>query len=138
MRSAARSSSLVLNVAPIRFSSDTVVVGRLEYGGEEAYAALRESHRDTHVFRFDQRDGKVANVALAPDMQPLGQAATEPVEDNLSILGKAVQHSLLRWLARRFTIIHRVRPVSFLGGGGTITPSLTRDPGVRTTASRRS
>ena len=114
--SPAANSALILNLAPIRFSAETVEVGRLPYTDEETYAALRQMHRDTHVFRFDQRDGQIANVTLAPGTRPLGECRAEPVANHLLLLGKAVQQSLLQWLAQRFTIVHRARPVSFWGG----------------------
>ena len=110
------SDSVFMNVAPVGFSQERFRVGRVVYEGEEHYEDLRLRHEHTHVFRFDARDGKIANVAVADGVSPLGDVETVPVEEHLLLLGKAVQRSILGWLAGRLTIIKRGQPLSFWGG----------------------
>src|ERR1043165_6993332 len=103
------SSPLILNIAPVSFSTNTFSAGFLPFEGDESYAALRDQHRPTHVFRFDSRAGQIANVALA-DETPLGDVRDVQVEDHLLLLGKAVQHSLSEWLRPTSEVLKLARP----------------------------
>lgn len=105
-----------MNVAPVRFSQEDFRVGRIAYEDEEHYEQLRSEHEDTHVFRFDVRDRKIANVATADGTDPLGDVDRVQVDEHLLLLGKAVQRSILGWLAGRRTIIKRGKPLTFWGG----------------------
>jgi hypothetical protein len=107
-------SKLVLNVAPITFSAATFPAGFLAFKDDESYAALREEHRTTHVFRFDARTGLIANVALA-EGTPMGDVRDVAVEDQLLLLGKAVQHSLSEWLRPTSEVLKLARPIRFFG-----------------------
>lgn len=115
---AVHTDSLVLNLVPISFSKATVSVGRVDYAHEEQYEQLRSDNRESHVFRFDNRDRKIANVSLSPGVLPKGviREQEEPVQEHLLLLGKVVQHSVVEWLKRRRTILKRSRPVVFWGG----------------------
>src|ERR1043165_8793842 len=108
------SSPLILNIAPVSFSTNTFSAGFLPFEGDESYAALRDQHRPTHVFRFDSRAGQIANVALA-DETPLGDVRDVQVEDHLLLLGKAVQHSLSEWLRPTSEVLKLARPIRFFG-----------------------
>lgn len=106
---------LTLNVAPIRFAADTLRVGRLPYEDDVKYRALREAHRQTHVFRFDSRTGFIFNTGLAADTAVLGEASDSSVHNHLSLLSKAVQHMLFAWLVRRRTILRPAKPLQCWG-----------------------
>ncbi len=103
---------VVLNAAPLTFGSDTVPIGYLPDEGKEAYQVLRDGHRSTHVFRFDQRVGQIANLGLN-GAAPLGAVLPQPVEENLFLCGLAVQRHIVAWLARRYTVLQDHNPVVF-------------------------
>jgi hypothetical protein len=105
-----------LNIAPVTFSEGFIKIGRVEYEDEETYARLREKHWQTHVFRFDSRDGRVANVTLRSDVQPLGEVEEVPVQDNLLLMAKAIQQSILIWLAGQRPIVKAGKRLIFWGG----------------------
>jgi hypothetical protein len=105
-----------MNVAPIRFSQEDFRIGRVDYEGEEHYENLRLRHEHTHVFRYDARDRKIANVTIVGGVDPLGVVERVPVDEHLLLLGKAVQRSILGWLSGRLTIIKRGKPLTFWGG----------------------
>jgi hypothetical protein len=113
---ASRSDKQILNIAPISLSRDDLVIGRLAYTDEDAYKALRESHRETHVFRYDGSRKTIVNVSLRPQVTPLGSVESAKAKDHLLLLGKVYQHSLVDWLQRQFTILRPSRPVVFWGG----------------------
>lgn len=108
-------ASSVLNIAPIRFSGAVLKAGRLPYGDEETYRTLRESHRASHVFRFDVRDGMIWNVAVAPGAASLGEQLDVPVDEHLLLMGKVVQHLLFEWLRATRTILRPTRPLQCWG-----------------------
>jgi hypothetical protein len=111
------SGKIILNLAPITFSKSTVPIGWLPYVDEEDYEQLRERHRRTHLFRFDGRSNRIANVTIAPEAVPLGQVEKEaPLAENLLLAGQAVQASVLAWLRKNNRrVISRSKPIVFLG-----------------------
>src|SRR5687768_17037287 len=96
---------ITLNIAPITFSKNTITIGKIEYKNEEEYTRLRDWKRRTHAFRYDSRDGYISNVAISPGEKPLGRVETVAVEKNLLLLGKAVQQSIINWIANSRPII---------------------------------
>jgi hypothetical protein len=114
--STSRKNRLTLNIAPVTFSEGFIKIGRVEYEDEEAYAKLREEHWQTHAFRFDSRDGRIANVTLRSDVQPLGEVEEVQVQDNLLLMAKAIQQSILIWLAGQRPIVKAGKRLIFWGG----------------------
>lgn len=108
--------NITLNIVPINFSEKTISVGRLEFRNEEEYTRLRENNRQTHAFRFDSRDRCIANVAIVPGIKPLGKVETVEVQENLLLLGRAIQQSILNWLANQRPIIKASKRLTFWGG----------------------
>ena len=104
--------SIVLNAAPLSFDRDTIDVGYLPDEGKEAYAALREEHKGTHVFRFDRREGLIANVGIA-GAAPLGSTKPQRLEENLYLASRVVQSQIVSWLKGRYTVLRRRNPVIF-------------------------
>lgn len=104
--------SITLNAAPISFGHDQIEVGFLPDKGKEANDVLRDAHRGTHVFRFDRRYGKIANVGL-DGASPLGAVRTRPVDENLFLAGHAIQRQVVDWLSRRYTVLRDLNPVVF-------------------------
>ena len=111
-----RQNRLTLNIAPVTFSEKFITIGRVDYQGEEAYASLREEHWQTRAFRFDARDGRISNVTLRPDLQPLGEVEEVAVQNNLLLMGKAIQQSILIWLAGQRPIVRAGKRLIFWGG----------------------
>jgi hypothetical protein len=109
-------NQLHINIIPIEFNRTTFSIGRVSYIDEEHYENLRHQYRKTHVFRFDHRDQKLANISIVPETSPLGEISPEEaVQDHLFLLGKAFQHCILEWLRNHRTIIRRGRPLIFWG-----------------------
>lgn len=109
------STNLVLNVVPVMFSAESVEVGLLDYKDEDAYAALRQKHWQTHAFRFDTRTRNIINVGLNPDVRPLGEVKAVEIRHNLLLLAKAIQQSILIWLAQGVPIIKAGKGLMFWG-----------------------
>jgi hypothetical protein len=111
-----RNKKLVLNIVPVEFGKQTVSIGRIPFTDDEAYRKLRTEHLRTHVFRFDSESKTIANISMRRDLSPLGAIfESEPVHDNLRLLGKVLQHSILEWLREYFTILKPSRPIVFWG-----------------------
>lgn len=104
---------MTLNVAPLVWSQETIPVGYVEYEDEDQYEALRMRHQETHVFRFDSRNGRIANVTLVRGALPLGDVEPRPVSEHLMLCGKAVQASILGWLSNHYVILRRGKPITF-------------------------
>lgn len=109
------SPNLILNVVPITFSAETIEVGTVEYENEEAYSALREKYWQTHAFRFDTRTRNILNVALSLDARPLGVVQVVEIRHHLLLLAKAIQQSILAWLAQGVPIIRAGKGLMFWG-----------------------
>lgn len=110
-----KQNGLTLNVAPVTFSDTEFTVGVLPYRSDEEYRTLRESHRVSHVFRYNNKTGNITNVGLAHDIQPIGNPTREPVREHLLLLGKAIQGSLLRWLLNINIVLRPSKPIMFWG-----------------------
>ena len=104
--------SITLNAAPLSFVEDEIEIGFLPDKGKEANDALRDAHKATHVFRFDSRYSKIANVGL-DGAAPLGAVRTRPVNENLFLAGHVVQRQIVDRLSRRYTILRDLNPVIF-------------------------
>lgn len=107
--------TLSLNLAPIRFSERHFDAGQTPYEDDDQYRVLRESHQNTHAFRYDARDTMIYDVPMASGALPLGKTVTLKTQDHLALLGKTVNYALLAWLAPRRTILRRTRPLQCLG-----------------------
>jgi hypothetical protein len=106
---------LGLNLAPIRFSNEEFEAGRTAYKDEEQYRALREAHQSTHAFRYDARDSAIYDIPMVKGEKPLGASVRIKTREHLPLLGKAINHALLTWLAPRRTILRRTRPLQCWG-----------------------
>lgn len=125
---------LGLNLAPIRFSSLEFEAGRTAYKDEEQYRALREAHQATHAFRYDGRDSAIYDIPMAEGAVPLGTPVQLKTQDHLALLGKAVNHALLDWLAPRRTILRRARPLQCWGNRkASLLTAAVRDKGLAET-----
>lgn len=108
--------AVTLNIAPVTFSKETINIGRIEYENEDAYARLRDWNWRTHAFRYDSRDGLISNVAIVPEAKPLGKVETVNVQENLLLLGRAIQYSIINWLANQLPIVRAGKRLTFWGG----------------------
>ncbi len=105
---------LILNIAPITFSEANILVGRLGDLDRQTYREVREKHQRTHVFRFDHREGEVLNVAIAPDVEPLGRVDEVPLHEFL--MGRALQKLILLWLIENnLRVLKSGKRLVFLG-----------------------
>jgi hypothetical protein len=104
--------SVLLNAAPVSFDRETVEIGYLPDEGKEAYQTLRERHKDTHVFRFDARIQKIANVGVG-DAAPLGTVSVQPVEENLLLASRVIQRQIVEQIKDRYVVLRDLNPVVF-------------------------
>jgi hypothetical protein len=91
-------SQLTLNIVPIQFGVDEVTIGRMPKMGKEEYLQLRESHWKIHSFRYDSSLDETFNVPLGSE-PPIGQKESVPISAHLPLVARAVQQSILVWLA---------------------------------------
>ncbi len=108
--------AITLNIVPISFSSETILIGKLKYQNEEEYKKLREWNRLTHAFRYDSRDGNISNLGINTNIQPLGQIEEAEVKKNLLLLGRGIQQSIINWLANKRPIVKTGKRLTFWGG----------------------
>jgi Piwi domain len=106
---------LTLNIAPVGFSHEMLRIGRIPYTDEDAYRTLREAHRQTHTFRYDQRTTDILNVSLRSDVDPIGEISEVDLSEHLLLAAKAIQQSLTNWLAGRRPIIKGGKRLVFWG-----------------------
>jgi hypothetical protein len=107
--------ALSLNLAPIHFSKRQFEVGRTPYRDEDQYRNLRDAYQATHALRFDGRDSAIYDVPMTDGAKPVGTPTLLNTQEHLALLGKAVNHALLSWLAPRRTILRRTRPLQCWG-----------------------
>lgn len=113
--SIASSTGLFLNVVPVAFSSETLMIGRTQYTDEDAYRELREQHWQTHAFRFDPRTRDILSVSIVADAAPIGTVEEVDLQEHLLLAAKAIQHSILVWLAHKLPIMRGSKKLVFWG-----------------------
>ena len=128
--------SLTLGVAPVVFSSDRARIGRLHPDRDGPIGDLRRTHWRTHAFRFDARDGWIANIGLRPDIVPLGKIDDVPVADHLLLLAIAIEHALRRWFSHARRILKPFRPIVCLGDRDRLLTTALQENGVASPDSR--
>lgn len=125
---------LSLNLAPVRFSGKVFEAGRTPYKDEKQYRELREAHQTTHALRYDARDSTIYDIPMAGGATPLGTAVRMSTEDHLPLLGKAVNHALLNWIAPRRIVLRRARPLQCWGNRkASLLSAAIRDQGLTET-----
>ena len=60
---------MTVGIAPVIFSGEYVRIGRLNPEKHGPVKELREKHQKTHAFRFDTRDGTIANISLQSGLE---------------------------------------------------------------------
>jgi hypothetical protein len=100
---------------PVTFSSDKLLVGRTKYTNENAYRELRERHWQTHSFRFDSRTRDILDVSIVADATPIGSEDEVDLQEHLLLAAKAIQHSILVWLAHKLPIMRGSKQLVFWG-----------------------
>ncbi len=121
---------LTLGIAPVVFSADTFQIGRLDPEKDGAIRELRKKFGGTHAFRFDTRDGKIANVSVNADATPMGLISEARVGENLLLLAEAIEHQMRDWLARSRIILRRYRPLVCLGSHDRLLSTALREFGI--------
>lgn len=106
---------LVLNIVPVSFDTDKMVIGRMPNMSKDEYRQLRDAHWETHAFRYDSRHGEILNVPLGPDIDPLGKADEVNLQEYLLLIARAVQHDILVWLAKGLPILRSGKKLVFWG-----------------------
>ena len=125
-----RSPALTLGIAPVVFSSDRVRIGRLDPDRDGAISDLRRAHHRSHAFRFDARDGTIANIGLYPGNNPLGDVGEVAADDHLLLFAVAIEHALRRWFSGARRILKPFRPLVCLGDRDRLLANALRNSGV--------
>ncbi len=108
-------TELTLNIIPISFESEKILVGRLANIAQEEYKQLRDTHWKTHSFRYDRRTDEILNISLQSDIAPLGKPDEVNIKDHLLLLARAIQRSILVWLSAALPILRGDKKLKFWG-----------------------
>lgn len=127
---------LALGIAPVVFSGDRARIGRLDPEKPEIIRELRREHGRTHAFRFDSRDGKIVNIGLEPQIDPMGEIEDVVVGEHLLLFAGAIEQQLRRWLSTKRKILRPFRPLICLGDRDRLLTQALRRMGVRSPDSR--
>src|SRR5258706_13729606 len=110
---------LELNVAPIKLSNEDILVGKQDVSGDkirEKLDELRSKYWRSHAFRYDNRVKVIYDVPIIPDVSPIGTSTEVPVQENLLLVAKAIQQSILVWIEAKGTpILQAGKRLTFLG-----------------------
>lgn len=126
-----QAEGLVLAIAPVVFSDDRVQIGRLDPEEHVSIRELRREHQRTHAFRFDSRDGKIANIGLEPRIDPKGKVEDVAVGEHLLLFAEAIEQQLRRWLSAKRKILRSFRPLICLGDRDRLLMQALREVGVK-------
>ena len=127
---------LTLGIALVNFSGDRIRIGRLDREKHGRIRELRSEHGRTHVFRFDARDRMIANISLAPHIEPMGEVEEVTVGENLLLLAEAIEHQLRHWLSGSRKILRRFHPLICLGSRDRLLTEALREMGVQSPDTR--
>ena len=122
---------LTLGIALVNFSGDRIRIGRLDRGEQGLIRELRGEHGRTHAFRFNARDGMIANMGLRPDIEPMGEVEEVAVGEHLLLLAEAIGHRLWHWLSGSRKILRRYHPLICLGSRDRLLTKALREMGVQ-------
>ena len=127
---------LTLGIAPVAFSQDRVRLGRLDPDEHGPIEKLRRKQARTHAFRFDSRDGTIANIGLEPGIDPLGEVEEVAVGEHLLLFAGAIEHQLRRWFVGHRRILRPFRPLICLGARDRLLTQALRRYGVTSSDDR--
>jgi hypothetical protein len=122
---------MTLGIAPVLFSGESFRIGRLDAEQHGPVTELRKKHRKTHAFRFDARDGKIANIGLRADIEPMGEIEEARAGENLLLLAVAMEHKLREWLLGTRRILRWSRPLICLGHRDRLLATALREVGIQ-------
>jgi len=122
---------MTVGIAPVIFSGEYVRIGRLNPEKHGPVKELREKHQKTHAFRFDTRDGTIANISLQSGIEPMGEIEEAKVRENLLLLAEAIQHKLRQWLLGNRKILRWFRPLICLGDRDRLLATALREVGIQ-------
>lgn len=122
---------LTLGIAPVAFSASTFRIGRLDPDKHGSLRDLRREHGKTHAFRYDSRDEMIANVAVRPGAELMGDVSEALVGEHLLLLAEAIEHQLRAWFSRSRTILRRYRPLVCLGSRDRLLATALEELGVK-------
>jgi hypothetical protein len=127
---------MTVGIAPVIFSGEYVRIGRLDAEKHVPIKELRKKHRKTHAFRFDVRDGTIANTGLRSGVEPMGEIEEARVGENLLLLAEAIGHQLRQWLLGTRKILRRPRPLICLGRRDRLLATALRKAGIQNPSTR--
>ena len=128
---ARQTALLTLGIAPIIFSEDRMRIGRLDPEDLKTIKNLRRKHGKTHAFRFDARDGKIANISVQPGIEPMGEIEEVAVGKHLLLLAVAINHQLHHWLSGSRKILRHFHPLICLGNYDRLLTKALQESGVQ-------
>jgi hypothetical protein len=110
-----RSNNLVLNIVPVTFDAEKLVIGRMPNMTKEEYQKLQDTHWRTHSFRFDNRTDEIINISIDSNVTPLGKVDEVNPQDYLLSIARAIQQSIVVWLAKSLPILRSNKKLMFWG-----------------------
>jgi Piwi domain len=107
--------NLVLNVVPVTFEAEKLIIGRMPNVSKDEYQKLQDAHWKTHSFRFDRRTDEILNVSIEPNAKPLGIVDEVNPQDHLLLIARAIQQNILVWLSSSLPILRGNKKLMFWG-----------------------
>jgi hypothetical protein len=112
---AAAGPRLAVNYLPMRFTADSFTAGMIRYESADQLARLRTELSGTHVA---VRSGdQIACVPLGADAPAMGEQVTLDTGENLPIVIRLVEESVIRMLLKHEYRLRRLTPPAFVARG---------------------
>ena len=124
-------NQLALGVAPVYFSDDRVLIGRIMPEREDLLRDLRREHGQTHAFRFDARSETIVNIGVRPNIEPMGDVEEVVVGEHLLLMAEAIGKQLRHWVSGRRKILRKFHPLVCLGRRDRLLTKAARHVGVQ-------
>jgi hypothetical protein len=106
-------TDLILNLAPVQFKEQEIVIGVSPYHDHEQLSMLRHEHQETHVFR---REGdEIISVSIIAGVEPLGDfTRTIRLPEHLPLCAALIRNSLLDFLNSRGLQSYGYDPIEYV------------------------
>jgi hypothetical protein len=116
MPSSSAGSSLLLNIAPIRFAEYPVMVGVQPYRDHDQLRALREEHWRTHVFRKEGEE--IVSVAVVPGILSIGEDQRKVnLAEHPYLCAALIRNTLVGFLYSRGIVSFDYDPIQYIHTG---------------------
>jgi Piwi domain len=106
---------LTVNYLPVQFTADSFPAGLIRYGSADQLARLRAELSGTHV--VVRTGDQIACVPLTAEAPAVGGQVVLDVDENLPLLIRLVEQSIIRMLLRHGYKLRKFAPPTFIARG---------------------